>query len=87
MYTTMKSEKAKLKAYYSELTELYKDAILRRNFKQAQQTYDQRLKVWRALLNYQEWHVDGATVEAAGEAKFPIMATIARELPHLFGSD
>lgn len=58
MYTTEKSEIAKLRAYRRELDERYGAALLRRDWTAAYRIRDVRQRVIRAILLYQEWHAD-----------------------------
>ncbi|MHB1004893.1 MAG: hypothetical protein ACYC3S_04530 [Chloroflexota bacterium] len=62
MYTTEKSEIAKLRAYRRELSERYGAALLRRDWAAAYGIREVRRKVNRAVLLYEEWHADGEHV-------------------------
>jgi hypothetical protein len=58
MYTGYKTESGKLRAYERELTALYAESVLRKRFDEAQQLFDRRRGVRRAILQAEEWAGD-----------------------------
>ena len=58
MYTAVKSDVARLRAYRDELTTLYADALRHRDAARARQLADRRRQVQRAILLHEEWHVE-----------------------------
>ncbi len=60
MYTTKKSEIARLRAYRAELEERYVGELLRRDDERARALRDLRRRVVRAILLYEEFHPSGA---------------------------
>jgi hypothetical protein len=58
MYLTRKSELPRMRAYKSELADLYMGALRRRNYRDAQRLFELRRRVKRWIMEYEEWHVD-----------------------------
>jgi len=55
VYTSQKTPLAKLRAYHKELTDLYLEALGRRDEPTARRIYELRRRVWRAVLIREEW--------------------------------
>jgi hypothetical protein len=55
MYTRQRGELRRLRAYHRELTDRYQQAIVRRDWAQAQRLYPLRRRVWVAILWHEEW--------------------------------
>lgn len=63
MYTGRKTEIGKLRKYEQELTSQYAEALLRKRYEDARAIFERRHGLRRAILQHEEWHVDGATDE------------------------
>jgi predicted metal-dependent phosphoesterase TrpH len=59
MYTTKKSEIARLRAYRAELEEHLGVALARRDLERARSLQDLRRRVIRAILLHEEFHPSG----------------------------
>jgi hypothetical protein len=55
MYTAYATPLGKLRAYYSQLGDLYRVAIVRRQFARAREIKARRWRVKRAILLREEW--------------------------------
>jgi hypothetical protein len=63
MYTGRKTELGKLRKYEQELTALYTEAILRKHLEEAKAIFARRHALRRAILQHEEWHVEGDSGE------------------------
>ena len=63
MYTTRKTEIGKLRQFEQELTAQYGEALLRKHWDQAQSLWTRRHDLRRAILQHEEWNVNGLTVD------------------------
>ena len=80
MYTARKTEIGKLRTYEQELSSQYAEAILRKHWDQARTIFDRRHQLRRAILQHQEWHVDGLAVEDGKIIELPILTRRAEEI-------
>ncbi|MBI3972299.1 MAG: hypothetical protein HY332_13520 [Chloroflexi bacterium] len=60
LYTARKTGIGKLRAYERELAARYGELLLRKRFDEAKALFEQRRRLRRAVLQAEEWQVDGA---------------------------
>ena len=80
MYTARKTEIGKLRTYEQELTAQYAEAVLRKHWDEAKSLFDRRHQLRRAILQHQEWHVDGLAVEDGKIIELPVLALREEEI-------
>ena len=72
MYTARKSEIGKLRMFEQELTAKYAEAVLRKHWDEAKDLFARRRQLRRAILQHEEWNVDGLTVDDGKIIELPV---------------
>ncbi len=72
MYTARKTEIGKLRQYEQELTAQYGEAVLRKHWDEAQSLWTRRHDLRRAILQHEEWNVDGLAVQHGEIIELPV---------------
>jgi hypothetical protein len=74
MYPGRKTEIGKLRQFEQELSAQYGESVLRKHWDEAKDLFEHRRKVRRAILQHEEWNVDGLTVEDGKIIELPVAA-------------
>ena len=80
MYTARKSEIGKLRKFEQELTAQYAESVLRKHWDEAKDLFARRLQLRRAILQHEEWNVDGLTVDDGKIIELPVTALREEEI-------
>jgi len=80
MYTARKTEIGKLRTFEQELSSQYAEAVLRKHWDEAKTLFERRRQLRRAILQHQEWHVDGLAVEDGKIIELPVLTPRAEEI-------
>ena len=72
MYTARKTEIGKLRKFEQELSAQYAEAVLRKHWDDAKDVFARRHQLRRAILQHEEWNVDGLTVDDGKIIELPV---------------
>ena len=73
MYTARKTEIGKLRTFEQELSAQYAEAVLRKHWDVAKDLFSRRHQLRRAILQHEEWNVDGLAVEDGKLIELPVI--------------
>ncbi len=73
MYTARKTEIGKLRQFEQELTAQYAEAVLRKRWDDAKSLWTRRHDLRRAILQHEEWNVDGLAVDHGEIIELPVL--------------
>ena len=72
MYTARRTEIGKLRKFEQELSAQYAEAVLRKHWDEAKEVFGRRHQLRRAILQHEEWNVDGLTVDDGKIIELPV---------------
>ena len=80
MYTARKTEIGKLRLFAQELTAQYAESVLRKHWDEAKSLFERRRRLRRAILQHEEWNVDGLAVDDGKIIELPVITMREEEI-------
>ena len=80
MYTARKTEIGKLRTFEQELTAQYAESVLRKHWDEAKSLFERRRQLRRAILQHEEWNVDGLAVDDGKIIELPVITMREEEI-------